>query len=436
MFTAFFFASIVAIPDPALAPVATIGIDPPVATIETAESDALPSAGFGISVALLTSLETDRKRRVAIANPHRPTGHPDSKGVVYVFTEGWGLPQPVLRASDPSTRFGTCMAADDRTLAVGVSAREGSDGVASLQLFRMSDFERERRVEFGKGEFVDTVHLLPDVDDDGRSDLLVEVLSAERSKSAGHTRDARVLVVSAASGKILRELRGSPGRDVLRGAAFVPTAPGAGGQWVAGVNVTTRGDDGLHRLTETWLLPRKGELFSRPVSTPEEIGGYEGFATLSWPGVNEPRLSMLLRLRSGSGHVLRWIDAFPTDATRTVLQEAKLDTQRDDLRVVRLTVDLNRDGRPDLLLAGQVVVGVDDWYTMEACDGTTGARLWSWRDNLLELADGPVVPAGDVDGDGVTDLLVGCPGCRGGMPGLALLVSGATGKILASFREP
>lgn len=96
--------------------------------------------------------------------------------------------------------------------------------------------------------------------------------------------------------------------------------------------------------------------------------------------------------------------------------------------------DINRDGVPDLLIGAEL----DDTAAMNAGrawlrSGATGAVLFSWvgdaaNDNLGNSVSG----AGDWNGDGVLDLVLGIPGSDLGGSGAtaARIVSGLDGSVL------
>ncbi|HKB14683.1 MAG TPA: integrin alpha, partial [Planctomycetota bacterium] len=95
--------------------------------------------------------------------------------------------------------------------------------------------------------------------------------------------------------------------------------------------------------------------------------------------------------------------------------------------------DVNGDGIPDLLvgdpqnMAGGPVAGQARVYS-----GANGAILYSWNGPGLQAAFGTsVAGGGDVDGDGWPDLAVGAPGSASNSSGgQAFVFSGATGTSL------
>ena len=99
--------------------------------------------------------------------------------------------------------------------------------------------------------------------------------------------------------------------------------------------------------------------------------------------------------------------------------------------------DVDGDGRADLLVGAPA----DDLAAANAgaarlFSGTSGALLWQGLGAAASDAFGTTVAgAGDVDGDGVPDLLVGAPtnDAGGSNAGQVLLVSGADGALLHTY---
>ncbi len=98
--------------------------------------------------------------------------------------------------------------------------------------------------------------------------------------------------------------------------------------------------------------------------------------------------------------------------------------------------DLDGDGRGDLVVgASGSDAGGDMSGTIYALSGANGAELWR-RDGVEPrgLFGRAIARAGDIDRDGVPDLLVGAPGVAYG--GRAYLVSGADGALLTTLLPP
>ena len=97
--------------------------------------------------------------------------------------------------------------------------------------------------------------------------------------------------------------------------------------------------------------------------------------------------------------------------------------------------DLNGDGVADLVVGapGYAVGGSNNKGRVFAFSGATGAVLWTADGVPLSGAFGKVVGAtADVTGDGVPDLVVGDPGWGGSSTGLGrvVFVNGATGTLV------
>lgn len=96
--------------------------------------------------------------------------------------------------------------------------------------------------------------------------------------------------------------------------------------------------------------------------------------------------------------------------------------------------DLDGDGFPELLVGscgyngGQVDEGRVDLYKFSAGTPLKFASVWHYEGNLAGLKVGSVVAAGDFDGDGVSDIVVGVPGATtasGAGAGSAIMFKGA-----------
>jgi hypothetical protein len=98
--------------------------------------------------------------------------------------------------------------------------------------------------------------------------------------------------------------------------------------------------------------------------------------------------------------------------------------------------DINGDGVPDFAIS-DTEAGLFDGLVL-AKSGKDGRTLWTVKGGFepdvhhfgLQMA-----AIGDIDGDGITDLIVGCWNGMGGVPGLARVLSGANGSEIFELRR-
>jgi hypothetical protein len=92
--------------------------------------------------------------------------------------------------------------------------------------------------------------------------------------------------------------------------------------------------------------------------------------------------------------------------------------------------DVDTDGVPDFLETG--FFSAPEGFVAAVYSGRTGAALYRVTDPAHELELGHAASIGDVDGDGVTDAIVGDPGADD-RSGVVWVISGKTGAILRTY---
>jgi len=275
-----------------------------------------------------------------------------------------------------------------------------------------------------------------DLDGDRVPDLIVGAPATSSDELYGV---GSALAFSGATGKLLLEFLGSEGGTYLGSAVagagdidgdgvpeiLIGTPYGTGGGPYGGGVVTVQsGADGA--LLYEFDGDASGDYLGRAVDGMGDIDG-DGVPDLllGAPNASPAGLSQagLVQLRSG--------------ATGQILQQLEGAEARGFFgQVVANVHDIDGDGVDDFAIGAPSASpgGLQDAGSVFVYSGATSKLLYRWDGTSGFDAFGSAIGGGgDVDGDGVPDIVVGAPdaspgGVRGA--GSAFIFSGATGKLL------
>ena len=298
----------------------------------------------------------------------------------------------------------------------GLELRSSNTGLLLLQINGGSIFD------LGFGSFVESV---PDQDFDGKADLLVSVLGESFSGGSGV-----VHLISSSTGLTIRRFEGIPGDELF------------------GIFTCNLGDisgDGIFDFAVSMLDSNRFPLSGGGVVAVSGIDGSEIYQFQSLnvnPGLGGPVGDVNLDgfpdiihggnigtyLHSGlDGTVLHYHPA-PRDNEGFATEGAIADLG-----------DINCDGIPDYAIGaadGPIRRTTGHVYVY---DGASGAMILELSGIHLDSRFGhSVSSAGDVDGDGYPDIIVGAPDEDGAPanepPGAARIFSSRDGTLLHVFR--
>ena len=296
------------------------------------------------------------------------------------------------------------------------------------------------------GQFGVSVAGVPDVDGDGRGDVLIGAFN----ELVGGINPGRAYLFSGATGALLRSLTSPNGRlggefghavagladvngdnrgDVLVGAEFET----ASGQGAAGRAYVFSGATGALLHTVTRPTAQNNARFGSAVSGVPDADG-DGRPDLLvgayWDSGALFRMGAAYLFSGATGAFLRTLVS-PTPEASGYFGHA-----------VAGVADVNGDGRGDLLAGAYGedggASGAGRAYVFSGADGALLRTLLSPTPEAFGEFGEAVATVPDVDGDGVQDLLIGAAVENGGAPdaGKAHLFSGATGAVLGSLQSP
>ncbi len=287
-----------------------------------------------------------------------------------------------------------------------------------------------------RGFFGTRLASVGDLDGDGVPDLIV---GAPATSSDDFYGVGSVLAFSGATGELLFAFLGEEGGTYMGSAVAgvgdldgdgVPeiamgTPYGSGsGPYGGGVVTIRSGSDGT--LLDEFDGSASGDYLGRAIAGMGDLDG-DGVPDLLLGASNASpggrAEAGLVQVRSGAtGEILRQLDGAEASAFFG--------------QAVANVGDLDGDGVDDFAVAAPSASpsGMQDAGSVFVYSGASGQLLYRWDGPESFGAFGSAVAGGgDVDGDGVPDVIVGAPGSSpGGVPvaGSAFVFSGATGELL------
>lgn len=335
---------------------------------------------FGAALAFVGDLDGDGRPEIAVGAPRADLGANDA-GLVRVFSGASKLPRFTVGGGSAGALFGTSIEPlgdldGDATPDFAVGAPESVVGPGFVRILSGANGSTLRTFTgtSTNERFGISLANVGDQDGDARDDLAI---GAERSDLAANDAGL-VRIVSAATGAALRTLLGSSALDEF-------------GHSVAGVGDVDQ--DGI------------GDLLVGAWNDDAGSGFLPGSVSL-WS--------------LGTGALLqRWIGITADDHLGKSVSAAG---------------DVDGDGRPDFAYSGRHDLNDQHPGDVYVRSGATGELLFFlWGDRIEDEYGLGLAPAGDLDGDGLDDLLVGAPEAYHNTPdrGYARVLAGCRGRVAA-----
>ena len=413
---------------------------------------------LGFSVAIAGDVDGDGTEDVIAGAPRHDDGGPDS-GRAYVFLAPSGAVHHVFGSS-----------ADDEEVGYDVDGLGDIDGDGLSDLLVGTDSDTAYVYRGGDGslaypvwgqqasaEFGTRVTGLGDVDGDGDGDFAI---SSHRWDSSGNDNAGRVYLYSGGGGFLIQCLEGAPGSQFGLAIAGERDFDGDGRNDLL---ATTDSNAAGVTLFAAPILALPPFATSSILKLCDQGGFAKAIGDINGDGVKDfqtavegPAGNEAIRAHSGvDGRVLRqWshssliavfdigdVDADGCDdialAMRRPGYEYELRSGQDDSLIntllplhpnfgitIRPMGDVDSDGRGDLLLAQRLSLGSFE-YASGIFSADDGSLIQELESSILQLG---IEPCGDVDADGVNDVLIGER--LGYQQYIRRIYSGADGSIL------